>query len=574
MVATIIGCTQSGQGCGSDSTSPDTSESELTALLGGLPATEVIEPIDALPEDVDAVLFSPDPDAYRRWTREQPFVQRFERTRLYRELVTNPTISAINQIDQRVARAAALTGERRSLWQGPMAVGMQFREDEPPSFVAIRRVDPSEEAMVRFASTFAMMVERAGLEEGPSLDTDTVEGHPVYVLSRPGQPIVFALFANLTIVGDDASLVKRAVQRALEPDADIGGVEPLPRAWVTEPGVHLGLRWGGAPDREEERKTDQASLFVSLRPDAEAPMRLWRPPAAAARASEAPEGDAGGSARPDDATEGRPDDASETAVPEDASGAAQPDPSTAPPAAEARSLARYAPIDAAIVVHDATATPVAAWLRRLEASPREASDGEQTPSDAALAEAQQTRAWARTVVEELRPGMLLAVAGDAAVLEAQLAFPHRGRAGLEPVLVSLAKAWAVGQVARAETPDGDVIIGTGDGPALGLTDDAVIIGLTERQVRKALFAARGTAPSITDRPGWPEDDEGAVLLDFQRTAQLLTGFYGRALTDERGWADVQEDLRETFEALATAGTLAGPFTAQPDGIESTLRVVR
>ena len=180
---------------------------------------------------------------------------------------------------------------------------------------------------------------------------------------------------------------------------------------------------------------------------------------------------------------------------------------------------------------------------------------------------------ADAILAKMSPGIVVSVGSTDDRFDVRMVLGHADKAGLEAPVRQLFRSWAQGEVSRTETADGDVVFAVADGPAIGLSDDAMVLGLTAAHVRQSLGAARGTAPSLNDHDRWPKDALGGLLVDLGRAAPLLHTFYVDALSEDSAeWDEAARALKDAFDAVAAAGVLAGPFVDTPAGFEGTLRV--
>ena len=477
-------------------------------LLGDLPEARAQTPQAALPEGLDWAMASPDPRAYLDWARQQPLVQRFEKTALYAEILAHPRLAALEQWHRRVTQAAALTGSKAdSFWRGPIAIGSGGDADS--GFIAIKTVSVQERALVQLAGAFARLVGRATAGQGPQLKTEAVDGQPMHTFVARNHPIVFSLFNNLLIVGDDSTLVRSAIQQALTTTTNTD--RAFGRDWGTRAGVHIGMSF--APT-DVGPLLGWPAVMMSLSPDTAEPIQIRR------------------------LNNDRP--------------------TLRPPTR----LSRYVSKSAILAFADGGWFPLDGYKTLVRRAPflgqRRATGGLD------LAEA---------IFSKLSPGAVVSVGSLEETLDLRIVFGHSDPTALDAPLRQLARAWTKGRVSRIKTVDGEVIIRIQDGPAFALTEDALIFGLSEAQARQALAAGRGVSPSLHDRAAWPKDAAGGALIDFTQAGPLLSAFYTQALVeDSAAWSEVSDDLRETFDTLATAGIVAGPFVHGPRGFEATLRV--
>ena len=481
-------------------------DKSLVERLTGLPAAAATTVQVALPAGIDWAIASPDPSAYRAWADAQPFVQRFKKTGLYQEIATHEILGSLQRVQQRVARAAALTGaDPESLWDGPLALGITG--DEDGHFVAIKAVAPDQETMVRFASTFAVLAEQTGRDD---LTAERVDGHSMHTLEHFGRPVSFALFSNMVIVGDDPELVRQAVRRALKPGGPEAGLASLGPEWGRSAGVHVASVFG---DADRAAWTGWPAVVASFVPDDDAPIRLLRP-----------------GSRSTLQTPTR--------------------------------LSRYLPKAAALAFADGGLVPKDAF-QRLTARAAFLGDPAAT-GGVSVAEA---------ILAKMSPGIVVSIGSTDKRFDMRVVLGHGDKAGLEAPVRKLFRGWAQGTVSRTQTADGDVVFSVAEGPTVGLSDDAMVLGLTVEHVRQSLAAARGTTPSMNDHARWPKDALGGLLIDFNRAAPLLNAFYVDALAeDSADWDDASGSLKEVFDAVAAAGVLSGPFVDTPAGFEGALRV--
>src|SRR5262245_23481702 len=101
----MFGCT-----CGPKGETPEEAKKMFDALFGALPVAKVARPIDAIPESLDVVLTSADPEACRAWAEKQKFVEAMMKTPLFEDLRMSRTYLAIDGLSRKAARAAAWIG--------------------------------------------------------------------------------------------------------------------------------------------------------------------------------------------------------------------------------------------------------------------------------------------------------------------------------------------------------------------------------------------------------------------------------------------------------------------------------
>ena len=507
LLIVLTGCSR----CGADPNKGG--KRDPKGLVDGITRTlepaKIAAPQDALPPVVQWAISSPDPQAYFTWARQQPFPQRAQKTALYQELARMPSLQHLRRMHGTVAGLAAYAGtEEEALWRGPLAIGIAHAEpsDRSAQWVAIKSIPSEQQTMMQFAAAFAALIDRAQLNEALDIRTSDVDGHPVYTVSRPGDPIVFSLFSDLVIAGNNPDLVARTIQHTRAAER----TPFLPPTWASTPGIHIARRGGEVASDVPAAWPD---LFLSLRPDPSAPVHLSRP--------------------------------------------------AAHPSTGVTSLGRYVPKAAPMVIADGAFAARDVLGRMTDPPAATAPPGEPEPP----------LRIAKALADQLKTGAVLAISANDGALEARAVFGHAGRDAIEPQLRALLRAWAADDLVRTQTTDGDTILAIREGPAAGISDDALVFALSDDQVRRSLQAARGTQPSLQDRSGWPKKAPGAILVDFAAAAPLLNDYYAAFLKEDSSeWAELNDDVKQTFDTLATGGALVGTWSVNDGRLGGPLHV--
>jgi hypothetical protein len=534
----LFGCT-----CGETRESPADVKKIFDALFAALPDAKVSRPLDAIPDALDAVFTSADPEAWRSWAESQKPVAAMMKTPLFEDLRVSRTYLAIDGLSRKAALAASWTGgkdDKNLLWRGPTALG--FQRDKSGTgfrFVLAKRVDPTMRGLVRFAAAFAM-VAKAESKEG--------YGGKLLDLDRGGQKIAFVVFKDLVIAGNDHELVERArllaMKDAKEKAATSGVLAKILPA-EREPGIHgaLHLEAGGFAEL-----LGVEAFGFSLVPNANAPIVIRKK----------------GKEAPDDA---------------------------------ALSLLRYAPLSAFFAIADGGSPSANVFLEvkhRLERAGEgdgEEADDDQTAKTTArrgqkplLAEADIENA----IVPRLSTGIVF-VAGafsdpaeQASSLASFVALRHKGdMQGLEPHVRRMLEVMTKKSIERTVLEDmgGAILLApASDGPAAAITEDALLFALAPERLRMALAAGRGKAPSLKDRSGvgLGEKANAGVFVDFEKLAKFLGAYYPAALASDAKapWSTSGAALDPTFSALAGFGAVYGHLASRGDqAAEGALHVL-
>lgn len=520
IVLSLSGCS----GCGDkEATIPEavlnTDVGKLyQTLFQKLPRAKVKSPLDAVPADLAAIGYSDDPEAWRAWAEQREFVKSMVDSPLVKELRISSAYLTLRGLHNQAAQAATVVSDKEStVWKGPTAFAIHKDPDrpkQPARVLLIKSIDPKTASLVRYAASFAYL-KRAN-DKG-DLKLSSVKAGEVDLLSieRPGQSIGFVLFQNLLIAGDDLSLVRRAVMLAQgKPENKDQAASAAEDRLLPAPGaagVHLSLRPSNAGPFGV---LGMNTLGVSLVMDAAAPVVLRR-----------------------------------SKVDAKAGGA----------------LLRYAPASTFFALVDPTpATDIAKLVKARLEGPLKVSRVD----------------LEKDILSALEPGVAFFMGTSAEPKDpmspgAALAFSHSGKKkALEPKVRSLLKA-ATGSAERVvlQSEGGAILLRSKSGPAFALTDDALLVALSEDTLRACLAAGAAKAPSLKDKV--KSEGPGALYLDLPRAGAALTQYYERALQRDRNvpWPEVQAKLTGTFEALKTGGVLFAELKPGQDHAEGALRVV-
>lgn len=474
---------------------PSSVEEMFALLFSTRPAAKIGSPIEAVPSDVTIAASSSDPEAWRAWATERAFVKAMMETPLFEELRMSRVYLDLDGLQHQVAQAATIAGnERKALWQGPTAIGLDLSEgDAPPSVVIVKAIDRGLGAAVRFGAAFALL----GQETGAAA-SKPAGGVKLYTLSVRERTIAFAVFSNLLIAGNDADLVERSAllaQKDEQRGLPVTGEDDLPFPDPKTPGVHVRVR---ALEGSSAPIFGLDAIGLSLVMDEAAPVIVRR--------RSGGEGGAG-------------------------------------------ELLRYAPEGCWLAVASGLA-PSAAMLEtirsrlgveRLEIGAVDAGAiaGLLKPGVALILGATRDRA-------ESTPAGVVVFRHE------------NRQAELEPKARELLEAMTARKVSRTvlEAFGGALLLDAG-GPSIALTGDALLAGLDPDRLRLAVAAGAGKAPSLGDRKGVEITASDAAFVDLDAASTFLDAFYGEALAKdaETPWSDAKDVLGPTFEALGSGGAL-------------------
>ncbi len=271
VTASAVACRCGEEKKGVVSSLPSSAEEIFKLLFADRKKAKVDAPLAAVPNDLDLIAASPDPEAWRAWAVKQPYAKRLMETPLFRELRMSRAYLALDGLQHQAAQAAALTGTndgRAALWRGPTAAGLRFSEDGPPAVLLVKSIDPTEGDILRFAAAFAMISQ----EPLPKESRREVSGVELRTLAFRDETILFAVFENLLIAGNDADLVSRAVALAMKDGDDPASKEPLFPPPST-PGIHVVAR---APERSALQLFGVDAIGMSLVTDPAGPVIMRR----------------------------------------------------------------------------------------------------------------------------------------------------------------------------------------------------------------------------------------------------------------------------------------------------------
>lgn len=514
--------------------------------LAGLPKAKVDHPIEALPGNLPWLAFSDDAEAWRRFAESRAFYQRMKETPLAEDLSMLGPWVAVESLRYQVARVSSFAGgaaDSDALFRGPIAVGALELDAKRPSLVVIKKVDPKVQVLVRFAAAFASLADDSAADTDdpeaqkhrPKVESAKVAGIDVRTVRRRGEEVSFSLFKDLLIVGNSRTLVERATAMAagepmpmprgdlkvdLAASKEARGLLPKPGT----PGLHVAHRLSSA---HLLRALGVEALAASLTLDAKAPLVLRT------------------------------------------KGGEKPGPG-------ALSLLGYAPSTAMLALLDGRPPD-----RHLLENMRARVYGAGAKGRAfRVAGVDLTEALAA----KLEPGVALFLGARdpesaPAALGAVLAFRHKDKAALEPGVRELLEAATGAKAERVilEPLGGALLLRTAPGPAAALTDDALLLSLSEDELRTCLAAGAGQAPSLKDRGIDLSGTAGqALFVDLGRGGTYLYAFYKQALSsdDVKLWAEAEPVLAPTFAALASGGSLFGRLEDKGDGLfEGALRAL-
>lgn len=488
-------------------------------LIKGLPEARTEIPSEAVPRGLAWGASSPDPEAWRAWAAAQPFAQGLMATPGFEDVVLSRTYLAIDGLRRTVARAASLTGDPEdayALWRGPTAVGVDDLSAASPTFVVVKRIDPSMRAVVRLAAAFVSTKDTSDTEVG-AIKVRTVYGS--------GRTLAFAVFKNLLIIGNDTAWVARSAALAQGSPKDQDeplSKDPLMPAHDTA-GLHARVVLDGG---ELASLVGLDAVGVSLVADANAPLVLRRGGEATASAG-------------------------------------------------ALGLLAYAPASTTLAVVDGgkpEATVVDA-LTRLSTQLAESADDEDEeeapkPKRKGKGKAKAPEPFDGAALgEALTPGVTILLgardeASAAADLGVVVVLGHDDRKVVEAQATRLIAQLTGEDVQRTVLEDagGATLLAVGDTKVCaGVTDRALVLALSTDATRRALAAGAGKAPSVRDRAKLDDKVEaaGGVYVDLPRTAQWLDAFYAQALSGDEQLtaADAKAVLGPTFEALGKGPVL-------------------
>lgn len=498
--------------------------------LSELPEAKIDQPIEAIPAGLRWRMSSPDPEAWRAWAIERPFVKQQLATPLFEDLRMSELWLSIDGLRQQVSRAAALAGDAddgTALWRGPTALGAAS-VGAAPELVIVKRIDPAVRSLVRLGAAFALL-------KSDRVSEKQVGKLAVRTLAVRGQGVTFAVFRDLLVAGTDPSLVERAVALAQKDPLKQGENEDRPASIDVErgvlpaadtPGIHFAVELG---DHELSGLFALETFGWSLVPDAAAPLILRR---------------AGGEA----------------------------------PGSEALSLMRYAPASSFAVVVDG-ARPGATILGKLRAAIEEV---EALPAKEKQKRTDLTELELEAqLAEQLQPGTaLLLGTAEERELSPIVAFSHKSREKLEPVIRKLIEGLTEKSASRTvlEEHGGALLLAASEpGPCAAITADAVLFALDTELLRRAVAAGSGTAPSIGDRPGVELSGKstGGVFIDLPGASAFLSAFYQSSFDgdDRVGRAEVDQVLGPSFTALATGGALFSKLEGAGEAARGPLKVL-
>jgi len=503
--------------CGDDADDGPAAKNGATELykllFAKLPKADVSAPAQALPADLTWVAASPDAEAWRTWAEPQPFVQAFMKTPLFADLQLSKEWRALQGLQQRSAQAAKLTGRdsaRNALWSGPTAVGMSPLSGEGSKK---RRAVVMVKAIAPGTEAlvrFAAAFGTLSRSSEVSMSQEEVAGVPVHIWKHSGRTIAYALFRNLLVAGDDPQLVRRATALAAgetHVKGDVGSQDRLPKA--NTPGVHLSLR---SSEADVLALMGMPDLGISLVADAKAPVVLRRK---------------------------RKETASDKEL----------------------ALLKYAPESSFFAVVDgasASGALLAAVKARLA--------GKATLGDIDL-EAE--------LVKKLSPGMGLFFTAQPSTSQpgGVLVLAHKGQ-DLEPTMLRVLGRMSGAEISRVRIASGvqaTLLHPPAEGLRAALTEDALLLAMSDEALRAALSAGQAQAPSLKDK----SLDLGAgarsgVYLNLDATANFISAFtqaHGTSAKDA-------EVLAPTLTALRSGGRLFARIQSTDDDFEEgALRVL-
>jgi len=483
--------------CGDEPSASGDWKTLFDTLIKGLPEARTEVPLEVIPSDVAWIASSPDPEAWRAWAAATPTGQAWMATPLFEDILTSRSYLAIDGMRRSVARASAMGGDpddANALWRGPTALATEDPGAVEPTFVVVKRIDPSLRSIVRLAAAFAQTKD-ATLTHVESIDVRTV--------SMSGRSVSFALFKNLLIAGTDQTLVERAAalaQRAPKGEDKPASADPLLPPAET-PGIHARILLSKTGLGE---LTPIEGIGFSLIADARAPLKLRRTGVA--------------------------------------------------PAADLSGILAYAPASTTLAWIDAA--PPSALL--LDAFTRFADNLGDPPALKKKQKALATFDATKLVEALTPGfGLVLGVRDDAtqaAALGPIVVMRHSGLAAIEPQALGLIERLSGEKATRTVLEDrGNAVVysAKAGGVTAGITADALVIGLDADAVGRAIAAGQGRAPSVKDRVGAGASMSGGVFIDGPKTGAWLDAFYAEALEGE----DTHAVLGPTFAVLAKAPAL-------------------
>lgn len=148
-----------------------------------------------------------------------------------------------------------------------------------------------------------------------------------------------------------------------------------------------------------------------------------------------------------------------------------------------------------------------------------------------------------------------------------LVVAHEDRAGALKLAKKILKKMNKKPAQRTRTPEGDSLLSPdGPGMAIAVTEDALLISLSQDSLRAALAAGHGKAGSLGDKikAELEGDAPGIIYFDTKQLSDFLSAFYDKTLPKA---PQVKDSLRPSFSALGEGGAwvaaLKGPIMEGP-----------
>lgn len=509
---TIPQCT-----CGDDADdgpAPKNGATELYKLLfAELPKAEVRTPAEALPSDLTWVAASPDAEAWRSWAEPQPFVQAMMKTPLFADLQLSKEWRALQGLQHRSAQAANLTGEdsaRGALWSGPTAIGMGKLSGKGKKN---RRGIVMVKAIAPGTEAlvrFAAAFGTLSRSSEVSISQEQVADTTVHVWAQSGRTIAYAMFRNLLVAGDNVDLVRRATALAAgetHVKGDTGSQGRLPKA--NTPGIHLSFR---SAEADVFALMGVPDIGLSLVADAKAPIVLRRKRGESASAKEL-------------------------------------------------ALLKYAPESSFLAIADG-ASPSGTLLSVV----KKRLAGKANLGDLDL-EAE--------LISKLGPGMGLFFTAqpEASNPGGVVVLSHAGQ-DLEATMLRILGRMSGADIGRVRIASGvkaTLLHPPGAGLRAAMTEDALLLAMSDEALRAALAAGQAQAPSLKDKaldlsPG----AQSGVYLNLDAAAAFVGAFSRQHGTGEKD----AEVLDQTLNTLRGAGRLFARLKGADEGFEEgALRVL-
>lgn len=481
-------------------------------LFSKLPKAKVSTPAAALPHTLPWMAASPDAETWRAWVVQQPYAKKVMQTPMFAEFRLSREWRTLQSLHARSAQAAKLVGQddRGTLWAGPTAIGIAESSDPRRSreVIVIKSIDATTQALVRFAAAFGLLSQST--DQGLELAQTEIHGVPVHTWTQDGRTISFALFSNLIIASDSSQLVKRATALAMGEalnEDDEGSGSRFPPPET--PGVHVSIKFGN---------TNSMALWglqetgLSLVADPAAPVVLRR---------------------------NRKGSASDASL----------------------GLLKYAPESTFLAAVDG-ASPKGALLSTL----KERLGGKLIIDDTDIEE---------KLLSKLDEGMAVIFTGapQAHSPGAVVIFSHSSK-DLEGPLTQVLKAMSNGSVERTKLNSnvkGTLIGPSGAGIHAALTEDALLLSMSQESLRAALAAGQAQAPSLTDRKlNLAAGANSAFYLDLESGAKFMSSFVGKHSPKK----DAETQLAPTLSVVGTGGRVFGRLVSGSKGVEEgALRVL-